>query len=344
MTPRSLISKIVASGFVAPVAAVLLTASVFLLDTFSPLEFSVAVLYVVVILIVDTSSQRRTVVQAATGCAALTLASYVVVHGTTFAGTPPIRAGIGLTAIGITTFLVLRNRAVHERLKQTERQRANLARFFSPRLVDQFMDADEGLSITRKQSSAVMFVDMVGFSAHCARLRPEAVIFMLRDLLARLSSVVFSNNGTIDKFLGDGLMAVFGLPMPSAADVTNAVRSAIDIQAAIALWNAERYQLGEAAIRVAVGIHYGDVVFGDVGGDRQLELTVVGDTVNVASLVEAQCRLLDVSILVTGRVMDALYAEGSDGLAVQFADEGPHLLRGHTEPIHLFSISTLPER
>jgi class 3 adenylate cyclase len=189
-----------------------------------------------------------------------------------------------------------------------------------------------------------MFVDMVGFSAHCARLRPEAVIVMLRDLLARLSSAVFANNGTIDKFLGDGLMAVFGLPMPSGADVTNAVRSAIDIQAAIALWNAERYQLGEAAIRVAVGIHHGDVVFGDVGGDRQLELTVVGDTVNVASLVEAQCRLLDVSILVTGSVMDALYAEGSDGLAVQFADEGRHLLRGHAEPIHLFSISTLPVR
>ena len=111
-----------------------------------------------------------------------------------------------------------------------------------------------------------MFVDMVGFSAHCARLRPEAVIAMLRGLLARPSSAVFGNNATIDKFMGDGLMAVFGLPMPSPVDVTNAVRSAIDVQAAIALWNAERCELGEAAIRVAVGIHYGEVVFGDVGG------------------------------------------------------------------------------
>ncbi len=333
--------KAAASGAAASVAAVLLAASVFLLDTFSPLEYSVAVLYVVVVLVVDTSGRRRAVLQAASVCAALTVGSYLLVHGTTFAGTPPIRAGIGLTAIGITTFLLLRNRAVQARLQQSERQRANLARFFPPQLVDRLMDSDVSLSITQRQRSAVMFVDMVGFSAHCARLQPEAVIAMLRGLLARLSSAVFANDGTIDKFMGDGLMAVFGSPVPSPADVTNAVRSAIDIQAAIALWNAERYQLGEPAIQVAVGIHYGEVVFGDVGGERQLELTVVGDTVNVASLVEAHCRLLQVPILVTSSAIDALYGEGRDDLVAQFEDAGHHLLRGHTEPIHLFCMSTL---
>jgi adenylate cyclase len=330
------------TGVAAPVVAVLLTASIFLLDTFSPLEFSVAVLYVVVVLIVDTCSQRRIVLLTAFICAALTVVSYLLVHGFTLTGTPPIRAIIGLTAIGITTFLVLRNHAVHEQLQLIGRQRANLARFFSPQLVDRLMEADEVLSITQKQSSAVMFVDMVGFSAHCARLRPEAVIALLRDLLARLSGAVFANNGTIDKFMGDGLMAVFGSPVPSAADVTNAVRAAFDIQTAIDLWNIERHRLGESAIRVAVGIHYGEVVFGDVGGHRQLELTVVGDTVNVASRVEAHCRLLDVPILVTGSAIDALYDEGSDGLVAQFADEGYHTLRGHTEPVHLFSITTQP--
>jgi class 3 adenylate cyclase len=335
-------SKAAAPWAVASVAAVLLTATVFLLDTFSPLEFSVAVLYVVVVVIVDTSSQRRVVLQTALICSALTLGSYFLVHGAKFAGTPPIRAGIGLTAIGITTFLLLRNRAVQGQLKQTERQRTNLARFFPPHLVDRLMDSDEALSITQKQPSAVMFVDMIGFSAHCARLPPEAVIAMLRDLQARLSSAVFGNNGTIDKFMGDGLLAVFGAPMPSPVDVTNAVRAAIDIQATIALWNAERDARGEAAIRVAVGIHYGEVVFGDVGGDRQLELTVVGDTVNVASLVEAHCRLLQVPILVTGSAIDALYDEGSDGLAAQFVYAGYHILRGHTDPIRLFSWSALP--
>jgi class 3 adenylate cyclase len=320
----------------AGASAILLAAGIFLLDTFSPLEFAVAVLYAVVVMVLGIACRRRTVLLAAGGCGVLTVVSYLLVHGAKATGTAPIRAVVSLAAIGVTTSLMLRNLTANGRLRESERQRANLARFFPPHLVDQLMEIDTPLSMTRQQPAAVLFVDMVGFTAYCARMRPEAVISMLRDLLARLSASVFANNGTIDKFLGDGLMAVFGAPLPSPADVTNAVRAALEIQRSIACWNAERHEFGEAPIHVAVGIHYGDVVHGDVGSDRQLELTVVGDTVNIASHVEAYCRLLDASVLITGAVMDALFAEGSDALAREFADEGHHLLHGRSEPIHLY--------
>jgi class 3 adenylate cyclase len=313
-----------------------LALGIFVFDTVSPLHFAVAVLYAVVVLVAATYCRRRGILVTAAACAALTLLSFGLTHGMHLTGTAPIRCIMGLAAISITTFLALKALAATERLKETERQRTNLARFFSPLLVDHLMEIDTPLSVARCQPAAVMFVDMVGFTAYCSRMTPEAVIAMLRELLALLSAAVFAHNGTIDKFLGDGLMAVFGSPLPSPLDATNAARCALDIQQSIERWNERRAGSGDAAIRVGVGIHYGEVVRGDVGSDRQLELTVLGDTVNIASRVEACCRTLDAAVLVTAPFIAMLHAEGSQNLAEHFADKGQHTLRGRAEPVHLF--------
>src|SRR5690606_31388509 len=112
----------------------------------------------------------------------------------------------------------------------------------------------------RKEPAAVMFVDMVGFTAYCSNMEPEDTIALLRDLQAILSRRVFSRNGTIDKFLGDGLIAIFGLPVRTSHDVSNAVRCAIDILTDIAAWNRQRSSAREEPIHTAIGIHYGPAV------------------------------------------------------------------------------------
>jgi adenylate cyclase len=321
-----------------PFTAGALAIGIFIFDTVSPLQFAVAVLYAVVVLIAATHCRRPGVLMTAGACVALTVLSFHLAHGWHLRGTAPIRCIMSLAAISITTFLALANLTAKERLKETERQRGNLARFFSPHLVDHLMEIDTPLSVARSQPAAVMFVDMIGFTAYCSGMTPEAVIAMLRDLVALLSASVFAHHGTIDKFLGDGLLAVFGSPMPSPLDATNAARCALDILQSVDRWNERCGRSGDGAIRVAVGVHHGEVVHGDIGSDRQLELTVVGDTVNIASRVEAYCRSLDAAVLVTGDFVATLHAEGSKDLAEQFADQGHHVLRGRAEAMQLFGV------
>ena len=125
--------------------------------------------------------------------------------------------------------------------------------------------------------------------------------------------------------------------MTNLRDATNAAECAIELIKSVDSWN-RRIEARDQSLRIAVGIHYGEVIYGDVGNEKKLELTLIGDTVNVASRVEAHCRVLEASVLVTGEFMDALSAEGSAELATAFRDEGAHMLRGRRDPVRLFSI------
>jgi class 3 adenylate cyclase len=319
-------------------AAAALAGGIWFIDTLTSLQFAVASLYVIVVLIAGRDLLRRRVVITGICCAFLTVLSYVLVHGFVADGTAPLRSTVSLVLIVVATTLVLRNVSADLRVKEVERERANLARFFSPKIVDQLASIQTPFSFARRQPATVLFADMVGFTAYSSGKPPDVVISMLRDMLQLLSEAVFSNHGSVDKYLGDGLMAFFGPPLTSPRDATNAAVCALEIVKSIECWNRQPSRCSQDAVRIAVGIHYGEVVQGNVGSEKRLELTLVGDTVNIASRVEACCRTLDTSVLVTGEFMDALLAEGSVELANAFADEGFHVLRGCKAPIHLFSM------
>ncbi|HVQ70226.1 MAG TPA: adenylate/guanylate cyclase domain-containing protein [Bradyrhizobium sp.] len=323
-------------------AAATIAAGIFLIDTLTSLHFAVASLYVIVVLIAAHDLRRRGIVITGVTCAFLTVISYVIMHGVVVDGAAPLRFAVSLISILIATILVLRNVSANLRVKEVERERTNLARFFSPKIVDQLVDIHTPFSFARRQPATVLFADMMGFTAYSSGKPPDVVISMLRDLLQFLSEAVFSNQGSVDKYLGDGLMAFFGPPLPSPRDATNAAMCAVEIVKSIEWWNQQRTRCNESVVRIAVGIHYGEVVQGNVGGEKRLELTLVGDTVNIASRVEAYCRTLDASVLVTGEFMAALLAEGSQELAKAFVDEGFHVLRGCKEPIRLFSVRREP--
>lgn len=184
-----------------------------------------------------------------------------------------------------------------------ERERENLARYFSPNVVEELSHNDEPLKQIRTQDIAVLFVDIVGFTQFSASRSSEEVIKTLRLFHQRMEKEVFSHNGTLDKYLGDGLMATFGTPISSDADAVNALRCARAMMRSMVEWNVERAEAGEVPIRASFGLHYGPAVLGDIGSNR-LEFAVIGNTVNVASRIEALTRGLKAELAATDDLLE----------------------------------------
>ncbi|MDP6516856.1 MAG: adenylate/guanylate cyclase domain-containing protein [Alphaproteobacteria bacterium] len=226
------------------------------------------------------------------------------------------------------------------RQAEIARERGNLARHFPPTIVDRMAEQDQPLGAVRSQDVAVMFVDIVGFTRMAERQTPEEVVALLRQFHGRLEVLVFEHQGTLDKFLGDGLMATFGTPEPGPVDAANALRCGRDILADIGEWNRERQAAGAAPIEVSVGLHHGPVVLGDIGSERRLEYAVLGDTVNVAYRLEALTRDLGVGMAVSDALVAAVRGEvGTDGETMLSALDrsGSQSLRGRDEPIEVWT-------
>ncbi len=220
-----------------------------------------------------------------------------------------------------------------------ERERANLARYFSPNVVEELSQNDEPLKQVRTQNVAVMFVDIVGFTQLTDKQSPEKVIHLLREFHGRMETEVFRHNGTLDKYLGDGLMATFGTPLPSDADAGNALRCALDMVKVVADWNAERSGRSEPEVQASIGIHYGPVVLGDIGANR-LEFAVIGTTVNIASRLEALTRQVGAPVVVSDDVVEQVRREPeheADCVAL-LAKKPPQEIRGIAEPMSVWAL------
>lgn len=213
---------------------------------------------------------------------------------------------------GILALGVERARRLVRRQASTERERGNLARYFSPNVVDELARLDEPLGPVRQQNVAVLFADIVGFSTYAERASPEHVINLLRSHFEWLGGKVFAHGGTIDKYIGDSLMATFGTPRAGADDATRALRCARDALGSLEGWNRERMGHGEDPLRFCVGLHYGPVVLGNIGNERRLEFTVIGDTVNVAARLEALTRRLGFDLVVSEDLVAAVQREGGE--------------------------------
>jgi adenylate cyclase len=214
----------------------------------------------------------------------------------------------------VASILALKSRRTSQLLmRQADiaAERANLSRYFPPSMVDELAHRDEPMGGVRSQEVAVLFADIVGFTRYAEASTPDDVISLLRGFHAALEEVVFSHRGTLDKYMGDGLMASFGTPNPSPDDAANAVAAAFAMQDSVARLNADRTGKGLQPIRLSVGVHFGSVILGDIGNFRRMEFAMLGDTVNVASRLEAATRSLSCGIVVSRSVMDAI----SDGVA-----------------------------
>ena len=242
-----------------------------------------------------------------------------------------------LLVAGGLALAVSRSRALKPNHANTERERSNLARHFSPNMVEELSNMDEPLGAARSQSVAILFADIVGFTSLAETQSPEKVLALLREVLGLMARQVFVHDGTLDKYLGDGIMATFGTPRSNGHEAEDALACARATLEDMAALNQRRETRGEPRVEIGIGVHFGPVVLGDVGDESRLEFAVVGDTVNVASRFERLTRELGVHLAVSGDLISAL-SEGAHKLVADLDHGTPQRVRGREKPVPVWTM------
>ena len=263
----------------------------------------------------------------------------------------PTYVDIGMHVREVAVFLIVaaslaitvaRSRRLVLNQVASERERGNLARYFPPSMVDRLAQADSPLSQVREQNVAVLFADLVGITQWSEKRTPTEVITFLRKVHERLERAIFEHGGTLDKFMGDGIMATFGTPESSAHDAANALRSLRSIVESFEDWNAERLALGQDPVRISVGLHYGAVVTGDIGPERRLEFAVLGDAVNLASRLERLTRRVDCRAVVSDNTLRAMRRaetkSEADKLVSGLTKGSVEEIRGRQESVRIWTL------
>ncbi|MBX3539907.1 MAG: hypothetical protein KF735_19865 [Chelatococcus sp.] len=226
--------------------------------------------------------------------------------------------------------------------RRSAAERINLARHFSPNMVELVARLGRPFAKPRKLPATVLFCDIRSFTTLSEAAGPEETMELLRDFHKAMAKVIFDHHGTLDRFLGDGLMAVFGMPEPRGDDARRALACGFAMLEALEGINRNRVGRGLPEVAMGIGIHKGDVMLGDIGGEQALAITVVGDTVNAASRLQVLCRTHGAALIVSQEALEA--ARNCDGGAVpptlsQLNRIGNTLLRGRSQETEIWGLT-----
>ena len=251
---------------------------------------------------------------------------------------------VDLRDLEITVHKALANvaklREMERQRRAAERARSNLSRYFSPNIVELLAAQDEPLGAGRRETVAVLFADIVAFTRMAEDMAPEDVLALLREFHTRMTAQIFASGGTVDQYLGDGIIAVFGAPAASLNDAANALNCAEMMLEALERWNDERKATGDARLDIGIGVNYGQVVLGDVGSEHSMSFTAIGDTMNTASRLQVLTRSLRTPLVVGDAVVQAIRALSPEIAAERISrleDRGEHSLRGRASPVRVWT-------
>jgi adenylate cyclase len=197
-----------------------------------------------------------------------------------------------LKAIGSQMAMVIEQASLNEQIREEERMRNRLERFHSPQVIDMILKGGQetlgDMMEPRDVTATILFADINGFTALAERMPPREVNLILNDFFSRMTDVLFKYDGTLDKYIGDGLMAVFGAPMEKKDDAERGIRAAQEMLQALAAMMAGTPE--ERKFTIRIGINTGKVVAGNIGSPKRMDYTVIGDAVNTASRLESIAR------------------------------------------------------
>ena len=179
----------------------------------------------------------------------------------------------------------------YRRVKEEEALRNRLSRYVGENLVEKLLHSGDGIFIkNERQEVTVLFADIRSFSTLAEKMPAEEVIEMLNQFFSAMVDIIFRNNGILDKFIGDQLMAVFGILSPNQSAPYNAVKAAMEMQEATEDLMNKRAKEGKETFEIGIGINTGSVIVGNVGSENRMDYTVIGDSVNVAARLQQTAR------------------------------------------------------
>jgi len=185
-----------------------------------------------------------------------------------------------------------------EGLQERDKLRTTFGKYMTESVLQHLLNGKvelggETLTVT------VLFSDIRSFTTISEAMEAHALVALLNEYFTEMVSIVMNHGGVVDKYIGDAIMAIFGAPVPTEHDATNAVRAAVEMRASLVRLNERLEARGIQPLRTGIGIHTGDVVAGNIGSEQRMEYTVIGDPVNVASRLESNTKDLGVNVLVS---------------------------------------------
>ncbi len=183
-------------------------------------------------------------------------------------------------------------------LKERDKLRSTFGKYMTASVMDHLLAGKvslggESLRVT------VMFTDIRSFTTISERMDPQQLVALLNEYFTEMVGIVMQEDGVVDKYIGDAIMAVFGAPVPRPDDAVNAVRAAVRMRQALRVLNRSLEERRLPTLRTGIGIHTGTVVAGNIGSEQRMEYTVIGDAVNLAARLETSTKELGVDVLVS---------------------------------------------
>jgi adenylate cyclase len=221
---------------------------------------------------------------------------------------------------------------IFEDITVNKRLRSTMARFLTKELTDRLLEGGELSLGGTLQKATILFSDIRGFTNFAERNGPQETVSMLNQYFTVMYEQIVNNSGMLDKYIGDAMMSVFGVPFSTNRDADNAVQTAIDMIKELDIFNKKRVESGDEPIRIGIGINTGEVVSGNIGSDKRMDYTVIGDGVNLAARLEGSTKLYKVSILISESTKDSLH----DRYLLRELDW--IRVKGKDEPIAIFEV------
>lgn len=219
-----------------------------------------------------------------------------------------------------------------EDITNEKRIKSTMSRYMDPSVADQVLDTDQEILGGKNVTATILFSDIRGFTTLTEELGPQQTVAMLNEYFTLMVKCIQDQEGMLDKFIGDAIMAAFGIPLAHEDDEDRAVRASIEMIRQLKEWNRHRAAQDQPGIDMGIGLNTDAIVSGNIGSPRRMDYTMIGDGVNLASRLESACKQYHARILISGFTFNGLKG------AYRVRPVDRVVVKGKTEPVDIYEV------